>query len=44
MPGSGLDEDLKDIFAGEPQGAGAQGLTWAPPLPEPLRAAAAQHV
>ncbi|MFI7405905.1 DUF6210 family protein [Streptomyces sp. NPDC049541] len=44
VPGSGLDEELKDVFAGEPQGAGAQGLIWAPPLPERVRAAAALHV
>ncbi|MGW3119964.1 DUF6210 family protein [Streptomyces sp. NPDC001107] len=44
MPGRGLDEELKDIFAGELQGAGAQGLTWPPALLERLRGAVALHV
>lgn len=44
VPGSGLDEELKGIFMGELQGAGAKGLAWPPPLLERLRAAVALHV
>src|SRR2546422_10477988 len=44
VPGRGLDEELKDVFVGELQGAGAQGLTWPPPLLERLRGAVALHV
>ena len=44
VPGRGLDEELKDIFVGEPRGAGAQCLTWPPLLLERLRGAVALHV
>ena len=44
VPGRGLDEELKDIFVGELQGAGSKGLAWPPPLLERLRAAVALYV